>query len=63
MVLKEAKSEAISLDGIAREGARRLLSMALEAEVSDYLDAHEGERDASGHALVVRNGRARTRGA
>jgi hypothetical protein len=34
---------------------------ALEAEVATYLERHGDERDASGHALVVRNGRARPR--
>src|SRR6185369_7705834 len=48
------------LDEIAREGARRMLVAALEVEVAAYLDAHHDERDAEGHALVVRNGRGRT---
>src|SRR5436190_9366999 len=49
------------LDEIAREGARRMLVAALEAEVAAYLEAHREERDADGHALVVRNGKGRTR--
>ena len=49
------------LDAIAREGARRLLAAALEAEVAEALDAARGERDEAGHALVVRNGHARER--
>ena len=49
------------LDEIAREGARRMLLAALETEVAAYLDAHETDRDATGHALVVRNGKGRTR--
>ena len=49
------------LDEIAREGARRMLLAALETEVAAYLEAHAGDRDASGHALVVRNGKGRTR--
>src|SRR5262245_23709455 len=49
------------LDEIAREGARRMLVAALETEVAAYLHAHVTERDADGHALVVRNGRGRTR--
>jgi putative transposase len=48
------------LDEITREGARRMLVAALEAEVAAYLEAHREERD-EGHALVVRNGKARTR--
>src|SRR5947207_15990508 len=49
------------LDEIAREGARRMLVAALEAEVAAYLEAHRDERDDEGHALVVRNGKGRTR--
>ena len=41
------------LDDIAREGARRMLAAALEAEVAAYVEAHAAERDAKGHALVV----------
>jgi transposase-like protein len=49
------------LDGLAREGARRMLAAALEAEVDDYLAAHAAERDEGGRRLVVRNGHARER--
>jgi putative transposase len=49
------------LDEIAREGARRMLVAALETEVAAYLEAHREERDDDGHALVVRNGKGRTR--
>jgi transposase-like protein len=38
-----------------------MLVEALEAEVSDYLERHRDERDAEGRALVVRNGRSKTR--
>jgi putative transposase len=49
------------LDELARQGARRMLAAALEAEVDDYLAAHAGERDQGGRRLVVRNGHARRR--
>ena len=49
------------LDEIAREGARRMLVVALETEVAAYLEAHRDKRDGDGHALVVRNGKGRTR--
>ena len=49
------------LDEIAREGARRMLSEALRAEVDDYVERYRSERDEQGHALVVRNGHAQTR--
>jgi transposase-like protein len=48
------------LDEIAREGARRMLAEALEAEVADYIERHQ-ERDENGRAQVVRNGKARAR--
>jgi putative transposase len=51
----------LGLDKIVREGARRLLAAALEAEVDDYLAAHAAERDEQGRRLVVRNGHARER--
>lgn len=49
-----------TLDTIVREGAQRMLHHALDAEVAAYLERHQ-ERDARGHALVVRNGKARAR--
>ena len=49
------------LEELAREGARRMLEAALEVEVAAYLEWHQEERDRRGHALVVRNGRARAR--
>jgi putative transposase len=51
----------VDLDAIVREGARRMLAAALEAEVDDYLAAHAAERDERGRRLVVRNGHARPR--
>lgn len=50
-----------TLDEIARQGAQRLLTEALQREVADYVDRHKNERDEEGHALVVRNGKAKTR--
>lgn len=44
------------LTEILREGARRLLAVALEQEVADYIERFSNERDAEGHRLVVRNG-------
>jgi putative transposase len=52
--------ERTGLDELAREGARRMLVTALEAEVAQYIETHQ-ERDEAGHALVVRNGKARAR--
>ena len=50
------------LDELVREGARRMLAAALEAEVAGYVDAHTGEVDEHGRQLVVRNGHAGGRG-
>jgi len=49
-----------TVDDLAREGARRMLIQALELEVAAYLERYP-QRDAGGHALVVRNGKARAR--
>lgn len=51
----------LTLDEICRSGAQRMLAMALEVEVQAHLEAHRQARDEHGHALVVRNGHARTR--
>src|SRR5688500_20244183 len=50
-----------SLDELAREGARRMLVAALEAEVADYVARCGEARDERGHAEVVRNGHGRPR--
>ncbi|MFJ8350708.1 IS256 family transposase [Streptomyces sp. NPDC094153] len=44
------------LDEIVREGARRMLAAALEAEVNAYIAELADERDAKGRRLAVRNG-------
>src|SRR5579859_7111242 len=49
------------LDELVREGARRMLAAALEAEVDAYVEAYADERDESGRRLVVRNGHAEPR--
>src|SRR5207245_11191091 len=48
-------------DQIAGEVARGMRVAALDTEVAAYLEAHREERDDDGHALVVRNGKGRTR--
>jgi putative transposase len=57
----EEKISKTGLDELAREGARRMLLKALEAEVGEYIERHEEARDEKGHALVVRNGLGRAR--
>ncbi|WP_159768811.1 IS256 family transposase [Streptomyces sp. HM190] len=49
------------MDDIVREGARRMLAAALEAEVDQYIAELAGERDEAGRRLVVRNGHHRER--
>jgi transposase-like protein len=44
------------LDEIVRDGARRMLAAALQAEVTAYVDPFVDEVDENGHRLVVRNG-------
>lgn len=59
--LEEESLVGATLDDLARVGARRMIATALQIEVDDYLARFRGERDAVGHALVVRNGTARER--
>lgn len=44
------------IDELVREGARRMLAEALQAEVDDYIARFAAERDEHGRRLVVRNG-------
>jgi transposase-like protein len=44
------------IDEIVREGARRMLAEALQAEVDAYIARFVHDRDENGHWLVVRNG-------
>lgn len=51
----------MTLDELARAGARRMLAQALEAEVAAYIERHKQEQDDQGHRLVVRNGKSKAR--
>lgn len=53
---KSIKDFELSLDAIAREGARRLLIQALNLEVEDYIQKNISATNGDGHRLVVRNG-------
>lgn len=46
-----------ALDDLARQGAERVLQMALEEEVDEFLQRHGDRRDDKGNRQVVRNGR------
>jgi len=52
---------AITLDDLAREGARRMIATALEAEVGEYVGSFVEQLDEQGHRLVRRNGRGKER--
>jgi putative transposase len=58
----QARAELTTdLDQLFREGARRMLAVALEAEVEAYIATHAELVDEHGHRLVVRNGHAPAR--
>ena len=44
------------LTSILRDGAQRLLSEAIEAEVAEWIETHRNRVDEQGHRQVVRNG-------
>lgn len=44
------------LEEILRKGAQQLLQAAIEAEVAEYIEHHQQEKDETGHRLVRRNG-------
>ena len=52
---------AVTLDDLAREGARRMIAAALRAEADEYVASFVDEVDEDGRRLVVRNGHARER--
>ncbi len=49
------------LTEILRDGAQRLLSQAVTAEVATWIESHQHITDAQGHRQVVRNGHLPTR--
>jgi transposase-like protein len=58
---EERKEFELTLDEIAREGARRLLVRCLNLEVEEYLNQNKSETDQDGRRLVVKNGVGRPR--
>lgn len=57
-----AQESRLTLEEYLREGARKMLQKAIEEEVDDYLANHRFLREeSSGHLLVVRNGKGRSR--
>ncbi len=65
LITKDAEATAPevteTLDELARVGARRMIVEALELEVEQHIQIMRRLRGEDGHALVVRNGRARER--
>jgi transposase-like protein len=53
---RDSSAPSSLIDEIVREGARRMLAEALQAEVDAYIAQFAGERDENGRRLVVRNG-------
>ena len=45
-----------ALEEIARAGARKMLQMALENEVQDFIDSFKNRTDETGKRIVVKNG-------
>ena len=44
------------LTAVLRDGAQRMLSQAIEAEVADWIESHGHLTNEQGHRQVVRNG-------
>ena len=44
------------LEETLREGARKMLQIAIENEVQEFLETYENEKDTKGHKALVRNG-------
>jgi transposase-like protein len=57
----EENEITVTLDDLAREGARRMIAAELNAEVEQYVAAFVDEVDEDAKRLVVRNGRPRER--
>ena len=53
---KPADTVEDALTEVLREGSRKLLAEAIEAEVDDFINRHSQLRDNLGHRRVVRNG-------
>ena len=53
---EDPRGSASLIDTIVRDGARRMLAAALQAEVDAYIAEFAEQRDQHGRRLVVRNG-------
>ena len=61
MQLLPENDENVSLDLLAREGARQIIASALQQEVAETVARCAHLKDEHGYRLVVRNGTAKTR--
>ncbi len=52
LAVGEDNEGRVTLDELAREGARRMIATALEAEVADYIERFAEDRDDDGKRLV-----------
>jgi putative transposase len=62
-MLKVVSSERpeFNLDEMIRQGVKKMLASALEAEVTEYIENFSSEVDENGHRRVVRNGHSKPR--
>lgn len=58
---RDEEEVAVTLDDLAREGARRMIAAALRAEADEYVEAFTDELDGHERRLVRRNGRGKQR--
>ena len=56
LAFRQQFDEKSPLDQLVREGARRMLQAAIDAEVEGFVARHADRVDASGRRLVVKNG-------
>ena len=56
IAFRQQFDERSPLDQLVREGARKMLQEAINAEVDAFVDEHQDRRDERGRRLVVKNG-------
>ena len=59
VIEKDPHSHKSTLDEICRVGARKMLKLALEVEVDEYIKAHSDVVDEKSRRLVVRMAKAK----
>jgi len=56
LAFRQQFDERSPLDKLVREGARKMLQEAINAEVDGFIEQHQDRRDGQGRRLVVKNG-------